>query len=92
MAKKKAAKKKSVVGKKSVASRPVPKALPMPVMKSKEGEDLLCKISLVFAVLFLLSALEAWGVGTWIITTSWWIWLLLSILFGLKPALKYFKK
>lgn len=58
---------------------------------SKSEDVWLCSISLIAFVFFLMSAFSA--LGLWIIQdVRWWVWLLISIIFGLKPLMNFSKK
>lgn len=85
--KKKATKKKT----KNVKTTSLPKALP-PVKKGQEKSEnrWLCTISVVMFVFFLMTIFEAFG--EWVVGVQWWIWLLLAIILGYKPMMRYLKK
>jgi len=51
---------------------------------------LLCTLSMVAAIFFLLSLVPA--LGSWVMGVAWWIWLLVAIVLGFKPMMKYGKK
>ena len=56
-----------------------------------ESTDMwLCKISLIAAVFFVMSLIPA--LGNWIVGVQWWIWLVIAIVVGWKPMMKYMKK
>ena len=85
MARKKSARKKT-----SASARRAPKALPAPASSKDKSEDLLCKISLVMAVFFVMSALP--DIGAWVISVRWWVWLVLAIIIGWKPLKRSMNK
>ena len=84
MAKKKTAKKRKVVA----------NAMPVAESCSPNGSccsgGLLCKLSLVAAIFFLISVLPA--VGNWVMGVHWGIWLIVAVVLGWKPMMKCMKK
>jgi len=83
MAKKKTAKKRKVVA----------KAMPAESCSTNSSccsGMLLCKLSVIAAVFFLISVLPA--VGNWAMGIHWGIWLIVAVVLGWKPMMKCMKK
>jgi len=63
----------------------------MPAGNSCGGmSGLLCTLSMVAAVFFLLSLVPS--LGSWVMGVQWWIWLLVAVVLGFKPMMKCCKK
>ena len=83
MAKKKTAKKKRVVV----------NVMPAKVCSTSgccSGNMLLCKLSVIAAVFFLISVFPA--IGNWAMGVHWGIWLIVAVVLGWKPMMKCLKK
>jgi hypothetical protein len=83
---KKSAKKKG----RSTKISPKPLPMRMPARGNScdcNNADLwLCRIALIATVLFVLSLIPK--VAEWVVGVSWWIWLVVAIIFGLRPLMK----
>ena len=79
------AKKKTVKGKEVVA-----KVMPVEACSTNRccSSMLLCKLSIVAAVFFLISVFPT--LGTWAMNdVHWGIWLIVAIVLGWKPMMKH---